>query len=330
MSAVHEAAADWFARRRRGLTDTEAAGLAAWLDADPANGRALQDQQTAWRDVEAMRDDPAIMAMRQEAMRPRFTPPRRLIAASLALAVLGTAALWGADAFWPGKHFSNQVYRTGIGQRATVTLPDGSQVILNTDSVVRTRAANGRRLIYLDRGQAYFKVARDAQRPFVVTAGGRTITALGTAFDVRVDDGRTFKVTLVEGKVRVEAKAPAPVSDNDAPAPMQAIEMTAGAQLRAAPDDAGRWNLTPADVQRETSWTTGKLVFYSAPLTEVVAELNRYSEKKIVLEGGGWTGRPISGAFRAGDVDAFAEGLETYRMAKVEEDGSDLIRLGPP
>ena len=332
-------AARWFARRRSGgLTAEESAELDAWLDADPGHRQAFRDLQVAWRDVETMRDDPRIMAMRAEAVAVRPGPTRafvmRALAASLVVAVIGLAGVWGGHTLWTGKQFSDQEYRTGIGQRATVTLPDGSVVTLNTDSVVRTRASGDRRLVYLDRGQAFFKVAKNRARPFVVTAAGRTVTALGTAFDVRIDDGRTFKVTLVEGKVRVEAPAPvslvrAGTAGADAPASrIQATEMVAGTQLTAADDT--RWNLAKADIQRETSWTSGKLVFYSVPLSEVVAELNRYSERKILIDDAPYADRPISGAFRAGDIETFARGLETYKMAQIEASTDESISLAPP
>src|SRR5690606_13157038 len=135
--------------------------------------------------------------------------------------------------------------------------------------------------VYLDRGQAFFKVARDRRHPFVVAAAGRTVTALGTAFDLRVDDGG-LKVVLVEGKVRVEAARPAAGAASPAPAaaPM-ATDMSAGSRLVARDDT--EWRLTPTDVGRQTSWLKGQLVFDGAPLGEVVEEMNRYSTRKIAI-----------------------------------------------
>jgi transmembrane sensor len=327
-------AARWFARRRSGeLTATETQELDAWLAASPDHREAFRDLQIAWRDVETMRDDPRIMAMRAEAAAAPNPLRRRIltgaIAAAFAVAAVGLATLGGREVLWSSHRYSDQEYRTGVGQRATVTLPDGTMLTLNTDSRVRTRASGDRRLVYLDRGQAFFKVAKDRDHPFVVTAAGRTITALGTAFDVRVDDGRLFKVTLVEGRVRVEAppaRAPAAPS---APTPQgQATEMVAGTQLVERED--AKWDLARTDVRRETSWTTGQLVFYSAPLTQVVAELNRYSDKKIVIDDESYAARPISGTFKAGDVDTFARGLETYRLARIESETHDAVVLGPP
>jgi len=330
-------AARWFARRRSGdLGPVEAGELEAWLAADPAHRDAFRDLQIAWRDVETMRDDPRIMAMRAEASAVRPVRRRVLqgtVAAGLAVAMAGLAMLGGRELLWDAHRYSAQTYQTGVGQRATVTLPDGTVVTLNTDSRLRTRGSADRRLVYLDRGQAFFKVAHDKAHPFVVTAAGKTITALGTAFDVRVDDGRMFKVTLVEGRVRVEAPpALAPRKDKvDAPVtttPGQATEMVAGTELVARDDN--KWDLARADVRRDTSWTSGQLVFYATPLRQVVTELNRYSEKKIMLGDEPFADRPISGTFRTGDMETFARGLETYRMARIESDTADTLVLAAP
>lgn len=329
-------AARWFARRRSGeLGPSETQELEAWLAASPDHREAFRDLQIAWRDVETMRDDPRIMAMRAEATAATRPLRRRVltgaVAACLVGAIAGLATFGSREALWNSHRYSDQEYRTGVGQRATVTLPDGTVVTLNTDSRVRTRASGDRRLVYLDRGQAFFKVAKDREHPFVVSAAGRTVTALGTAFDVRVDDGRLFKVTLVEGRVRVEAApalAPKPAGDAPIRGQGQATEMIAGTQL--VEREGSKWDLARTDVRRETSWTTGQLVFYSAPLKQVVAELNRYSDKKIVIADETYADRPISGTFKAGDVDTFAHGLQTYRLARIESDTPEALVLAPP
>src|SRR5690606_6140981 len=141
---------------------------------------------------------------------------RRAVVAGIAALVLslgGVAFLRQSEGPRP---LATQAFRTVVGQQEAVTLPDGSTVTLNTDTRVRTVADSEKRLVYLDRGQAFFQVAKDPRRPFVVTAGGRTVTAVGTAFDVRVDEG-TFRVVLVEGRVRVEAARPASVRSPDSP-----------------------------------------------------------------------------------------------------------------
>ena len=325
---VDEMAAAWFARQRAGdATAAEVAELEAWLEADPEHRAALDALQRAWERAELARHDPEILAWRERALK-RPSGWRRLlagraVAAALAIAVLGVGSAWlaanpGLLTYW---RFTGQEFHTEHGQRATFTLPDGSKVTLNTDSALRIRAADGKRLVYLDKGQAFFRVAKDAAHPFVVHAGGRTITALGTAFDVRVDRQR-FEVTLVEGKVRVEAPAPALP---DAPPVVQATEMAPGSQLVAV--DPQGWTVRPADTARETSWLAGRLMFENETLATVAAEFDRYSEQKIAFADPALANVRITGTFRSRDVGAFVRALEKYRMARVETETDDVVSL---
>jgi len=339
--AIDDAAAGWFARQRAGdMTAPEREALEAWLNADPAYRAALDALDRAWRRAELARHDPEIMAWRELAVRrPR---PRvflaRAMAAMLALAVIGGGGTFvlAKLGVLPGTgRLTDQAFRTDLGQRVTISLADGSKVTLNTDTVLRTRAAEGRRLVYLDRGQAFFRVAHDRSRPFIVTAGGRTITAIGTAFDVRVDP-RRFEVTLVEGKVRVEAPAPPPLplkrpgSTKAAAVPpaapaTQATEIAAGSQLVAS-DDRG-WSVRQADTARETAWLTGRLMFENERLGAVVGEFARYSDRRIVLDDPSLAQLPVSGTFRSGDVDTFVRALQEYRLARVESRSDAEIHL---
>lgn len=333
MSELRDIAAGWFARRRSGaFTPREQAELDAWLDADPEHAEAYAAVERAWSGAAAVRGDPRVMARRQALLkaRGRRAFAVRALAASLVVAVLG-GGVTGVEMLTGPKPLATQSFKTAVGQRATVTLPDGSVVMLNTDTVVRTRADHDRRLVYLEKGQAFFKVAHDKRHPFVVAAAGRTVTALGTAFDVRVDNG-ALRVVLVEGKVRVETPVAtaSPVAKSAAPAPAkpspgQATEMVAGSEL-VAPDDAD-WRLIRTDAERETSWTRGQIIFDNQPLGAVVDELNRYSDQKMVVSGANLAATPISGTFKPGDLHGFAVALESYRLARVEEESERQVRI---
>ena len=324
-------AAGWFVRRNAGdLTLEEAAALEAWLAGDPRHGDSLAVVEQAWGAAGPAGETPAVLARREALRRARDTRTRRLamraLAATLALGVLGGGAVAVRVLSGP-RALVTQDFHTAVGQRATVGLPDGSRVTLNTDTVVRTVASRDRRLVYLDRGQAYFQVAKDAAHPFVVTAAGRTVTALGTAFDVRIDRG-ALKVTLVEGKVRVEAPvrvaAAAPVVSRRN---VQATEMVAGSEL-IAPDDE-TWLLVRTNAVRDTSWTRGQIIFDDRPLSEVVAELNRYSDQKMVVSDPGLAATPISGTFKPGDTHGFLKSLEAYRLARAGGETASRVEVEP-
>lgn len=316
------AALDWWVRRRSASADVSCA-FEAWLTEAPDNAQAYAEVERAWAAVATAVEDPELVALRK-SVSARAGPLRRAIAAGLVAAVLGASAI-GVYQFVTPKGLVDQSFHTVVGQRATVTLPDGTTVTLNTDTVVRTRADGERRLVYLDRGQAFFKVAKDQRHPFIVTAAGRTVTALGTAFDVRVD-GRGLKVVLVEGRVRVESLKRPPNTEKAAPAQDGlATEMGPGSQL-VAPDDAD-WRVTRTDAARETSWLHGRIVIDDKPLSEVVEELNRYSTRKVVLLDPELGEAHLSGIFRPGDLNGLVIALETSKLGRVADSTGSELRI---
>ena len=332
--AIEAAACDWFARRRSGeMTAKDERDLEAWLALDPAHRAALEEVERAWTGLEAFRSTPEILARRERARGRYRGVPRawivRAAAAFAALAVIGGAAGWqyaGPSLFARG--FTDQEYRTAIGERTNLTLPDGSVVTLNTGTVLRTKADHGRRLVYLDKGQAFFRVAHDPLHPFIVNAAGRTVTAVGTAFDVRVDGG--FEVTLVEGKVRVAAPAPATPAKPGAPpqpAAIQTTELVAG--NRFTQPDNSHWVVARANTAAETSWVTGRLTFENERLAEVAAEFERYSTRRIVIDDPALGDQRVSGTFEAGDIDSLIRTLRMAKIARAEEEGGDAVHLAP-
>lgn len=325
-----DVAAAWFSRERSGeMGPEDALALQAWLDAELAHREAYAEIRHAWGEAAAVRADPQVMAIREHWLashvRRRRLSAVRAIAASVAIIVAAGAGVGTWQWVTGPKPLADRTFRTTLGEQRVIELPDGSEVTLNTDTVLRTRADGGKRLVFLEKGQAFFEVAKDAEHPFVVTADGRTVTALGTAFDVRLDEG-AFKVTLVEGKVRVEASAPAMAAGAGPQSiKVQATEMVAGSQL-VAPDDE-QWRLTRANVITETSWTRGQLVFEDEPLSEVVDELNRYSNRKMVIADASLTNLPISGTFKVGDVDRFIHAVEAYGVAQHGKSTANTVEL---
>lgn len=329
-------AMDWVLRRDAGaLTATEAEAFEAWLARSPLHRERFESTASFWSATSQLGSHPRMAEKRRWALaladRSRLT--RRAIAASIAALVLGAGggSVLLHQSLGP-KPLATQAFSTVVGQQATVTLPDGSTVTLNTDTRVRTVADPHKRLVYLDRGQAFFRVAKDPRRPFVVNAGGRTVTALGTAFEVRVDKG-AFKVVLVEGRVRVEAPQAATAKGGVAPssapqsAPPIATDMSAGSQLVAASD--ADWSVSRINVVQETSWLQGQLIFDDEALGDVVAELNRYSPRKMVFTDSQLAARRISGVYTPGDVQAFSLALRDAKVADIRETGDGQIQIVP-
>lgn len=322
-------AMDWVLRRDAGaLSATEAEAFEAWLAQSSQHRELFASTESFWSAAGQLGSHPAMAEKRRWALagaaRTRLT--RRGFAAGIAAAVVAFGGLGFFYASQGPKPLATQAFSTAVGQRATVTLPDGSTVTLNTDTRVRTVANRDQRLVYLDRGQAFFKVAKDARHPFVVTADGRTVTALGTAFEIRVDQG-AFKVVLVEGRVRVASTRPAATTPAGAAAPNPTIstDMSAGSQLVASND--ADWRVTHTNVAQETSWLTGQLIFDDEALGDVVAELNRYSPRKMEFLDGRLADRRISGVYTPGDVQAFSLALRDAKVADIKEGPNGEIQI---
>jgi transmembrane sensor len=290
-------AADWFARLARVPIETEELTAFQRWSRDPANLAAYNHIEDISRAVRGLRDDPALRAAAKEAL---ARPPERS-----GRALAADWRIWGgglafvsaiAAAVFVFKPLSVETYSTRVGEISSVRLDDGSQVRLNTDSKLRIRFSGGQRRVELLRGQAYFEVAHDAARPFVVAAGDAKVRAIGTQFDVR-RLGEETQVVLAEGKVAVGQKA-----THWTLTPGQGVTL-GGADGRAPP--------RPVDVAAMTSWRTGRLTLHDVTLADAVAELNRYSKTKILLTTSAPGSLKISGAFEAGDLDDFVAAATT-------------------
>lgn len=309
--------ADWFARRRAGpLSGEQEAAFQAWLAAAPENRAAFEEASALWSGLNDLRGDPRLMRLREDAraaVRARKT--RRLAGAIAACAVvaLGGAALWQAlDRAAP----QPTTYATRVGQTMSVSLPDGSLAVLDTNSELRAWTPGRERRLELVRGRAFFKVAKDPVHPFVVRAGTHSVTALGTQFDVDLRPA-SFKVVLSEGRVRVRSERPAAGAAS-------AIDMNAGYQLVAGDGD---WSLARADTRDAESWVAGRLVFDDAPLGVIAAELSRYSTEPIRVAPE-VADRRMSAVLPAKDPDAFLASAEALGLARRGSGGAYAL-TGP-
>jgi len=327
---VADSAAGWLALRRSGkMTVMDQTELNCWLAANPANAAAFEAAQRAWDMVELAREYPEVLALCEEAVLTRGRSSAWLrrylpVAASIAIAFVlsGTVAVGGLS--WADMRMlfgpSRQELQTSVGQTTNVTLPDGSVVTLDTDTKLRTIESRRERRVELLKGQAFFRVAKDPGRPFVVVAGDRKVTAVGTEFGVRLDKSR-FQLTMVEGVVRVEA----PLSSRSgAPARVQTATMAAGSQLAVVNQ---QWTIKSVDPLKETGWTRGLLIYEATPIEQVAEELNRYSDRKIVIEDPEAGRRLVNGTFRANDVDGAVTALESYGIVRVTSEDQNVIRL---
>ncbi len=278
--ALMEEATAWFVRMRADdLTEAERSAFQAWLERDAAHGRAYAEAEALWQELGGIPDPrsaPAPVAQaRPRATRARMADPARprprarrrapaAVAASLLVA--GVAGFWSSG----GLDRLRADHVTAVGATREISLADGSTAHLNTDSALAVDFTERCRCLRLLRGEAFFTVTRDVDRPFRVAAGTGRAEALGTAFNVH-DSGRQVTVAVSEGRVRVSR----------AGEPATGLTLAAGESARYAA--TGAVERADVDVARRTAWREGRIVFADRPLREVVAELDRYRPGAIVV-----------------------------------------------
>jgi transmembrane sensor len=219
-----------------------------------------------------------------------------------------------------------RIASTERGERSLLLLPDGSRITLNSASSVQTNYSKEQRRVTLIRGQAFFAVAKDAARPFIVTAGSRQVVAVGTEFDVSLSE-RQLRVTLVQGKVRVVAASQArPV----AKAPAE-VSLAAGSAMTVM--EGGSELIEPVDTAHALHWRDGKvnyIIFDEERLEDVVTEMNRYSAEQLMIADPSLEDRKVSGVFDSSAGRAVARALEAYGLARADNSSPHLIVLRSP
>lgn len=337
---IDDVAGYWLVRLQSpACTPQDHVAFEKWKGADPANKEAYERLRRGNSMMDRLLAEPEILAMAEEACaetRPSFWWVGNLrvaaVAASLMLVIgLSFVVLTRSESVPEVPTIAElaapepKVFATAIGQRSTITLLDNSEVTLNVDSQIEVAFEDDERRIILTKGQAYFKVAKDETRPFVVVANDRRIIAVGTEFDVRFREEGKVEVTLIEGRVDVELFANA-VSGEHSNDRLEILSLRPGEKLIDTEISAP--SIASAKVADETSWMTGKLIFRDRPLPEVVAELNLYSSKKIVLGSDPRiNGLKVSGVFRTGRAYTFVGALEAMHSLQAKQISDNEVRL---
>jgi transmembrane sensor len=281
---------------------------------------------------------------------------RQILAA--ASGILGVVMAGGG--WWWTEHFPS--YTTDIGERRSLTLDDGSTVDLNARSRLRIEFTSKERRVELIDGQAFFQVAKDKTRPFIVSSGDATVRAVGTEFDVyRKANGTT--VTVLEGRVAVYSNAhgapapesPPPSGAGPAPAPASpaatavssgssrplsaspaglidpsgaaAVFLSAGEQLTVAPAEVGLVS-HHVDIDTATAWMQRRLIFDGSTLSDVVQEFNRYNRRQLVIKGSRLGDFHLSGVYTSSDPSSLIRFLRDQPGITVTEESNE-IQIAP-
>ncbi|MFT5757062.1 MAG: transmembrane sensor [Alteromonadaceae bacterium] len=334
-----DAASDWLAKLDRGITPEEKKGLKLWLAISPENIAVFLEVTQMWDKMDAL--------SRLSDIFPQATVAKRKIvswygalAASMILAI--TFGLYqGSLHFSPFDQSKKSTvvaiqtnYQTGIGESNTISLPDNSKIVLNTNSFVQVRYSQNARVIELQRGEIHIDVAHDKSRPFSVIAGGKVIQAVGTAFNVEVRS-ELVELIVTEGKVLVaKAKAallPSSIDMMPARLPQNSMAISKGEKVDLDLTGHIQEKVTKVDsidIAASLSWRQGNLIFRGESLSDAMAEISRYTDIEFELADDEKLRQvQVAGMFKTGDVIGLLDALSSNFNIRYEKIGNDKIIL---
>lgn len=308
-------AAQWFARLQSSeCTAAEREAFWRW-HAQAAHAAAYAQTTALWAQAgdDALRERMAASVARVMAQTaPQSTNPARgsgmsrraamLMAMAATVVALLVGVQWWQPAMPPS--VSSQIHASAFGQTRTVTLDDGSTLMLSSDSEVEVRMSAQLRELVLNKGEAWFDVHRDPARPFLVRAGARSVQAIGTRFLVRHDPSETV-VTLLHGSVRVAD-----------PELAQSLLLDTVEELRLR--SGGEVQRRRIDADFAGGWMRGRLVFRETPLSAAVEEINRHVRPRLAVRDPALASMLISGNVRVGDSASVARALAFLLPLTVE------------
>jgi transmembrane sensor len=317
-----DSAARWAIRRDAGpLTPDEQQAFEAWLAADERREGSLLRAEAALVYIDRgpmlieAEGAPSAPEDEREAATPLRVGRRRFLAGGAVAGAAVAAGVAGVLLMPSGQEFS-----TAVGEVRRLPLADGSVATVNTASRIAVALEPARRHITLEEGEAWFQVAHDARRPFVVDVGSLRVRAVGTAFSVRRNP-EGVDVLVTEGVVETwtEGNGAGPTRISQGERSFVAAGTRDIVAVKAADE-----------IERALAWRSGGLAFNGEPLSYAVAELNRYNRRKLVVEDPVLARMPIVGYFRTTEPDNFARAVAPLIAARVEmrSDDMHLVAIG--
>ena len=316
--------------RLDGLCAAEKAELDRWLEASERHRAAFAKAKARWQSLEyltVLPDDPAAYGEPEvrvatnevhQARSRRPAWPLALAATLAAIAVVISILLLPQE--YRGEYF------TETGKQLRVGLPDGSVMLLNTDTRLEVHFTDDGRRVVLERGEAYFDVVTEPERPFDVAAGPTIVRAMGTAFTVHVHD-EELEVTVADGEVEIARRSESASSSNPVPIAETRTLMRVAAvhTARVVHDQVD--TVSPIDaetIERKLAWQRGMLSFVNAPLGDVIADVSRYTDKTIEIADPELVDYPVTVIARTKNIEGLLANLDAstdaLSVTRVSED----------
>ena len=308
---LEERAAEFLQRRRYwDWSDADQSELDAWLAESVLNRVAyLRLEAGAERMARAVSLHPSKPILpRERIRRARFVLPLLAAASIASIAAVGIPYV-RALIEPPVRTFA-----TDVGGRALFKFGDGTELELNTNTALRYRMTTDQRIVWLDKGEAYFHVAHDSSNPFTVIAAGHRITDLGTEFLVREERG-ALDVTLVKGRAQLRSENPG----------AGAAVLVPGDEAVATPVSMVVTKKTGQEIADELAWRGGMVVFHNTRLADAAREFNRYNRTKLIIADPAVADYKIGGGFKVDDTNNFLRLAQAVLKLRIEREGNDIL-----
>lgn len=320
-ATIDLAAAAWVDRIYPGpLTDREQADFDDWLTSDIRHLGAFVRTRAVMIYARRLGEVPPADAGAQESSADDLPaneyeePSRRRFLAFGASAAVVIGAVLAAGVSWQSHA---QTYSTEVGEMRLISLPDGSRVTLNTATAVRVSFSDRERHVVLSAGEALFDVAKDPNRPFIVTTDGLMVRAVVTSFNVRRMAGRQVQIIVRNGAVKVE---------QDTGSTTKSWLLDSNASLTTGSGQpANIRSLDQLDVDQRLAWREGMLAFEDTTLAQAAEEFSRYSNLRILMESDSVGRLTVTGLYAASDPDGFARSLELSLGIKATRTADAII-----
>ena len=319
--ARHDEAAVWVAKLSETLSPNDEKALREWIASDPGNRAVLHKMTSLWDRMDSLS---RLSSLFPESPTQHSAVQRFAVAASMTLAV--GVSVWillgppAADTELESDapiEFTSAAYETAVGEHSRVMLPDGSELVLNTNSLVIVQYSKEQRLLLLERGELHVRVAENKQRLLSVIAGTNVVQAVGTEFNVEITSDDRIELVVTEGKVRIGVQpsnsVTEPIGDDEPPLIKllpSAMTIMAGEELILGTPHEEVTQISDFDIEVRLSWQNGNLIFRGESLEEAIEEVTRYTSVKFVLLDENLKKTRVAGMFRTGDVDSLLAALQ--------------------
>jgi transmembrane sensor len=330
---IQQQACEWISRFDRGLSELEDKAFSDWVNISNSHRQCLFEVAQTWDELSVLNELSTLFPLRDNhSGRAKRLSIRKTLAIAASFVFVSCLAWLSTPNISSIGDPSLMVLdaETSIGEQKVVSLADGSVIHLNTDSLVTVDFSDTQRNVNLVRGEAHFEVAHDESRPFIVKAADNTVTAVGTAFNVQINNAHQFELLVTDGKVLVKNQLDnlpiIPSEESSHPLESSGELMVAGQKAVVSQQSIQQLTLSNQQVQNDLAWQQGMLVFHGEPLAEALQEISRYTSINFTLADEQVKQRRVAGYFKAGDIQGLLFALENnFNIVYSKQDDQTIV-----